>query len=58
MPDVRIKGAPVRKPGIQYPASAELRSAPALWHKENFVGVRILYLGAGRESCHIDIFSR
>ena len=56
MPNVRIKR--LWRASIQSPASAELRNAPVLWHKENLIGIRILHFGARRESFHIDVFAR
>src|SRR5215510_8374095 len=44
--------------GHSYPASAKLLSRRGLRHKKNLVGVRILHFGSGRESFHIDVFTR
>jgi len=56
MPNARIKAC-AELIWHSVPASAELGSALALWHKENLVRVRVLHFGAGRESFHVDIFA-
>ncbi len=56
MPNVRIKAC-AELIWHSVPASAELGSAPVLWHKENLVRVRVLHFSSGRESLHIDIFA-
>jgi hypothetical protein len=58
MPELRIKKLGCANLAFTIPVSAELRDGSALRHKENLVSVRILHFSAGRESFHIDIFTR